>query len=99
MFVVVVSREDLYFCRDCPMWGTIFNFTAATLLPWLEAVSNPGFRDEVTRRGSIRFKFFSQLPDKDTEIFHLICALAAPDGTQKRPVREDFARMARHVDE
>ena len=39
------------------------------------------------------------MSDEDAQIFVLLGIVAAPDGAQQRPVRQDLARIAQQVDQ
>src|SRR5438128_2677665 len=65
----------------------------------IKAIANPRFGHDVARLGRIGFDLLAQLSDEDAQIFVLLGIVAAPDGAQQRPVRQDLARIAQQVDQ
>src|SRR5215472_15296881 len=68
-------------------------------LAGFEPVPDPGFGDDVTRRGGIGLEFLAELADEDSKILDLLGALSAPDCAEKSAVVDDFSGPPRQVDE
>src|ERR1044072_9840108 len=63
----------------------------------VEAITDPGFGQNVLRRGGIRLDLFSELADEDSQVFGLLDVVAAPDGRKQRPVSQHFASVTEQV--
>ena len=59
--------------------GKLGSGPATVLFPGLKAIADPGFGDDVARRGGVRLEFLAQLANEHAEIFHLLGALSSPD--------------------
>jgi hypothetical protein len=68
-------------------------------LAGFEAISNPRFRDDVAVRCAVRLEFLAELAHKYAKILNLLGTLPSPDSSEKRPMRNDFACVARQVDQ
>src|SRR5579863_9204091 len=73
--------------------------TLRNLFAGLEAVSNPGFGNDVARRGGVGLEFLAELAHEDAKVFDLLGVLPAPDRRQKRAVVYNLAGAARQIDE
>ena len=65
----------------------------------LETIANPGFRDQVFWRGGVGLNFLAQLPHENAQVFRLLRAVRAPNGSEQGPVRDHLTRTARQVDQ
>src|ERR1700722_10150205 len=65
----------------------------------LEAVSNPGFGNDVARRRCFRLQLLTQLAHKYPQIFNLFRTLPAPDRAEQCPVSYHFSRMPREINQ
>src|ERR1700685_1124371 len=71
-----------------------FRTSVEFLLPGFEAISHPGFGNDVARGGSVGLQFLAQLSDEDAKVFNLLRTLSAPDRAQECAVVHDLAGMS-----
>ena len=65
----------------------------------LEAISDPGFGEDIGRRSRVGLDLLTQLADEDPEVFGLFGTVSAPDMGEEFTVRHYFMRIARKVRE
>src|SRR5213080_1905047 len=63
----------------------------------IEAISDPRFGENVARLRKIRFDLLSQLAYEYPQVFILLGVIAAPYGSQQRPMCQNLSGIAHEV--
>src|SRR5437773_8027239 len=64
----------------------------------IEPIPDPRFGENVARLRRIRFDLLSQLADEYPQVFILLGVIAAPHGSQQRPMCQNLSGIAHEVD-
>ncbi len=80
------------------VWRLSFGVIAAVfVLRRIKAIPHPWLGVDVSRMSRVRLDFFSQLIDKDTQIFCFLTVVGTPYGLQHSTVRNGFSLIGHHV--